>query len=153
MLRVINQGIEAYVIIRPAAHTDGTEVVHLANSLSSVSGALPDIESYFDALIEADGHRIWVAEIDGAIIGWLHAFVALRVGVAPFVEIGGLVVEEDGRRAQVGSNLVRQAAEWAKSGEWALRVRCNSMRESAHCFYQAIGFQYLKQQHVFEFNL
>jgi GNAT superfamily N-acetyltransferase len=150
---VINQGIEAYVIIRPAARTDGIEVVHLANSLSSVADALPEVESHFNALLEVGGHRVWVAEIDGAIVGWLHAFVALRVGVAPFVEIGGLVVKEDGRRAQVGSKLVREAAEWAKSGEWALRVRCNSIREPAHCFYQAIGFQYLKKQHVFEFNL
>jgi len=120
------------VIIRPAAHRDGIEIAHLVNSLSSVSSALFEAECYFYALLETDDHRVWVAEIDGAIVGWLHAFVALQIGVAPFVEIGGLVVKEDVRRAQVGSRLVR---------------------EPAHGFYQAIGFQYLKQQHVFEFNL
>ncbi|WP_409522937.1 GNAT family N-acetyltransferase [Nitrincola sp. MINF-07-Sa-05] len=87
------------------------------------------------------------------IIGWIHAFVALRVGAAPFIEIGGLVVNEAYRRTNVGSRLVQESAAWAKAEQMALRVRCNSIREPTHHFYQALGFKLLKQQHVFEFNL
>jgi GNAT superfamily N-acetyltransferase len=152
-LGVINQGIEAYVIIRPAVRRDEVDVVRLASGLSPETSALSEVESHFYALLETGGHRVWVAEVDGVIVGWLHAFLALRVGVSPFIEIGGMVVQEDNRRANVGSGLVQRAAEWAKSEGLALRVRCNSESEPAHRFYQALGFQPLKQQHVFEFNL
>ncbi len=141
------------MIIRPAVQKDGVDVVRLASGLAPKMSALSEAESHFYALLETGGHRVWVAEVDGAIVGWLHAFLALRVGVEPFIEIGGLVVQEGNRRANIGSGLVQKAAEWAKSEGLALRVRCNSKREPAHRFYQAIGFQPLKQQHVFEFNL
>jgi len=127
--------------------------MQLAGTLSPVTNAPSDVGFHFDRLLQADGQHVWVAEIDGAIVGWLHAFVALRVGVTPFIEIGGLVVQEGNRRARVGSRLVQQAAEWAKAEGLALRVRCNSKREPAHRFYQSLGFLLLKQQHVFELNL
>ncbi len=141
------------MIIRPAVLRDEVDVVRLASGLSPETSALSEVESHFYTLLETGGHRVWVAEVGGVIVGWLHAFLALRVGVEPFLEIGGLVVQEDNRSANVGRGLVQKAAEWAKSEGLTLRVRCNSKREPAHRFYQDLGFQPLKQQHVFEFSL
>ncbi len=43
----------------------------------------------------------FVAIIEGKIIGWIHAFKALRIETKPFIEIGGLVVDEIYREKKV----------------------------------------------------
>lgn len=136
--------------IRPATAEDGTAISQLGTCFSPEARSTSSAPSHFTHLLQTDGHRVWVAEIDGTIAGWLHAFVALRVGVPPFIEIGGLVVEPEFQRGRIGSGLVQQATDWAESEGMKLRVRCNSQREPSHRFYEALGFELLKQQHVFE---
>ncbi|WP_083870920.1 GNAT family N-acetyltransferase [Marinobacter santoriniensis] len=136
--------------IRPATAEDATAITRLGTSFSPEARSTSSALSHFTHLLQTDGHRVWVAEMDGAIAGWLHAFAALRVGVPPFIEIGGLVVKPDCRRAKIGSGLVQKATAWAEAEGMKLRVRCNSEREPSHRFYEALGFELLKQQHVFE---
>jgi len=138
--------------IRPATAEDGLDVYSLARSFQSIASSFTEFDTTFCALLDSRDHRVWVAECRGTVVGWLHAFIALRVAISPFVEIGGLVVKEDYRRSGVGSALVHESAEWARSEGMALRVRCHSEREETHGFYQDFGFKVIKQQLVFELN-
>ncbi len=128
------------------------DVFSLARSFQSAFSSLKEFDTTFCGLLDSRDHRIWIAEDRGTVVGWLHAFIALRVGIGPFIEIGGLVVKEDYRRGGVGSALVHESAEWARSEGMALRVRCHSEREETHGFYKAFGFKLLKPQFVFELN-
>ncbi|MFB2706651.1 MULTISPECIES: GNAT family N-acetyltransferase [Marinobacter] len=139
--------------IRPAMLADKDHVERLAQVLTPAAESKHRSADGLSLLLDSNEHRIWVADSDEAVVGWLHAYLAVRVGVAPFVEIAGLIVDEQYRGKGIGSKLVEAAIFWAKSIGVSVRVRSNSMRDATHKFYQAQGFKLLKQQHVFEFNL
>jgi hypothetical protein len=50
--------------------------------------------------------------------------------------------------------LIEKAIEWAgnKSSE-TLRVRTNMIRTQTHRFYEAVGFELMKQQNVYGISL
>lgn len=131
---------------------DKDHVERLAQVLTPAAESKHRSADGLSLLLDSNEHRIWVADSDEAVVGWLHAYLAVRVGVAPFVEIAGLIVDEQYRGKGIGSKLVEAAIFWAKSIGVSVRVRSNSMRDATHKFYQAQGFKLLKQ-HVFEFNL
>lgn len=139
--------------IRPAVLADKHEIERLAHVLTPAAESKHQSGYALGLLLTSDDHRIWVADIGEVVVGWLHAYLAVRVGVAPFIEIAGLIVDERYRREGIGSKLVAEATCWAKSIGVTVRVRSNSKRDATHKFYQAQGFKLLKQQHVFEFNL
>ncbi len=139
--------------IRSAMLADKDDVERLAQVLTPAAESKHRSADGLSLLLNSNEHRIWVADSDEAVVGWLHAYLAVRVGVAPFVEIAGLIVDEQYRGKGIGSKLVEAAIFWAKSIGVSVRVRSNSKRDATHKFYQAQGFKLLKQQHVFEFNL
>ncbi|MBU2952740.1 GNAT family N-acetyltransferase [Marinobacter sp. F3R08] len=139
--------------IRPAVLADNHEIERLAHVLTPATEPEHQSGDALALLLNSDGHRIWVADLGETVVGWLHAYLAVRVGVAPFVEIAGLIVDEQHRSEGIGSMLVAEAIAWAKSVGVTVRVRSNSKRDATHKFYRVQGFKLLKQQHVFEFNL
>ncbi|UJF21203.1 GNAT family N-acetyltransferase [Shewanella sp. OMA3-2] len=139
--------------IRPAVLADNHEIERLAHVLTPAAEPEHQSGDALTLLLNSDGHRIWVADLGETVVGWLHAYLAVRVGVAPFIEIAGLIVDEQHRSEGIGSKLVAEAIAWAKSVGVTVRVRSNSKRDATHSFYEAQGFKLLKQQHVFEFNL
>lgn len=139
--------------IRPAEMADKNEIERLAHVLTAAAESKHESGDALGLLLNSDSHRIWVADLGEAVVGWLHAYLAVRVGVAPFIEIAGLIVDERHRSEGIGSKLVAEAIAWSKSIGISVRVRSNSKRDATHNFYQAQGFKLLKKQHVFEFNL
>lgn len=139
--------------IRPAVLADKHEIERLAHVLTPAAESKHQSGDALSLLLTSDDHRIWVADLGEEVVGWLHAYIAVRVGVAPFIEIAGLIVDERHRSEGIGSRLVAEATSWAKSIGVTVRVRSNSKRDATHNFYQAQGFKLLKQKHVFEFNL
>ena len=138
--------------VRLATYEDEPAVLQLTHQLATPSGMASDqTQPGFKMVFAAPEHRIWVAEADGTVVGWLHAFLALRVGVAPFIEIGGLVVHDRYRRHGAGRLLVQASINWAASQGLQVRVRSDTRRQTAHRFYQALGFTPLKQQQVYEY--
>lgn len=111
-----------------------------------------ELRTRLAAVLGRDGHTVVVAcEDDGAVIGWLHVFLALRVESAPFAELGGLVVAERCRRRGAGRQLVAQARAWAiRRDVRRLRVRTRVGRADAEAFYERLGFAEAKQQRVFD---
>ena len=91
--------------------------------------------------------EVYVCEMSGNIVGWLHLFYARRLASDDFYEIGGLVVHPEFRVKGIGRALVAHVLETHKG---KLRVRCNEKRLESHQFYEAIGFVRKKAQCVFE---
>ena len=95
-------------------------------------------------------HRVWVARSEGAVLGWIHAYVARYLVLEPFVEIGGLIVADGARGQGVGPRLIEEACTWARSlGCDRVGVHSNVVREDAHRFYEREGFELEKRQGVF----
>lgn len=96
-------------------------------------------------------HCTFVALAEQKVVGWIHGFHALRLESDPFVEIGGLVVDENLRGQGIGRQLIEQVKEWAHAESVAkLRVRCNTQRTDTHKFYLKAGFSESKEQKVFD---
>lgn len=88
------------------------------------------------------------------IIGWIHAFHSLHIESLPFVEIGGLVVDEKHRGEGVGKALINEVKEWSiKQTIFTLRLRTQVKRLDAHKFYRALNFTEVKEQKVFQLKL
>ena len=99
-------------------------------------------------------HVIYVMLKDDQMIGWIHGIYSLRVESAPFVEIGGLVVDKDFRRHGLGKLLINKIVEWSLFRNChIIRVRCNIIREEANAFYGKIGFKEIKRQNVYDMKV
>jgi len=102
-----------------------------------------------DAFID-DQNAIYVAEVDGKILGWIQVAVRQTIESGKYAEITGLVVDKTSRGKGLGRSLVIHAEEWArKSAQQKLRVRTNVIRIEAPLFYRALGFEEIKKQSVF----
>jgi len=140
--------------IRLAAMDDSSALADLSTQLGYPTSPVQSANR-LGVILDAKEHAILVACLDdGAVVGWLHVFLAFRVESDPFAEIGGFVVNEEFRRRGIGRSLLAAAEEWAiQRGIKKLRVRSRSNRTDTHTFYKRLGFSQSKQQHVFDQSL
>jgi GNAT superfamily N-acetyltransferase len=70
------------------------------------------------------------------------------------VEIMGLSVGADARRMGVGRALVKAVEDWARQfGSHKIVVRSNVLRPESHPFYEKIGYERKKTQHLYARSL
>jgi len=136
--------------IRPALATDAEAIAHLCGELGYPATAV-DIEVRRAAIGDSADHVLLVAEVDGAVLGWLHACVVHSIEYERLVEIRGLVVDARARSRALGRALLDEAERWARTrGVARMRVRSRVARERAHRFYERAGYVAVKQQKVFD---
>lgn len=124
-----------------------SEQLGYENNFEMLLGRLKEI-------IPLKDHAIFVAKAEGKIVGWLHCLICLRVESPLFVEITGLVVDENVRGQQIGKKLIETSKAWSQNqGISIIRIRCNVLRTESHKFYEALGFSSSKEQKVFEMSL
>lgn len=88
------------------------------------------------------------------IIGFLQVVVNERLTAETCGEIVNLVVDEKERDRGIGKGLIEQAVNWLKDrGCSKLRIRCNTIRNDTHTFYEHLGFTEKKTQKVFDKNI
>ena len=136
--------------VREAQLNDIDSIEQISSGLGYERPPLLVAQDRLLAVINSTSDKIWVAESDGEIIGWLHAFEALRVASPSFVEIAGIAVLSESRKKGAGRALILHVQSRAYENGLALKVRCNAMREETHEFYKSLGFVKIKGQHVFE---
>ena len=80
-------------------------------------------------ILKSDGNCVFVAVYNEKIVGWVHGFYTQRIESDAFVEIGGLVVNENYWKRGIGKMLVEVVGKWAKSRNCkTLRVRFEGLR-------------------------
>jgi GNAT superfamily N-acetyltransferase len=116
--------------------------------------SLTETERNIKEMLTAKDHVAFAALYNEKLVGWIHAFRCLVLEGNPFIEIGGLVVDEDYRGKGVGKKLVESIRNWClENGFYDIRVRSNVKRKEAHKFYTATGFRESKEQKVFQLKL
>ena len=142
-----------HVLVRQIDAVDAQSICALSEQLGYHLAA-SETETQIKAVLLRDDNCAFVAVSDENIIGWIHGLKAIRIETPPFVEIGGLVVDERYRGKGIGEKLVNRVKQWCiEQGISSLKVRCNTKRLEAHKFYNKIGFIEIKTQKVFEMEL
>lgn len=137
-------------MIRQMEASDAERAAALAGELGYGGATAPVIAERLAALAGHGDHAVWVSADGADLAGLLHAQHMQRIISDPYVEILHLVVSGRARRSGVGRALVAEAAGWAAGrGVGQLRVRSNVVRDAAHAFYLALGFERHKTQHVY----
>ncbi|NOT94268.1 GNAT family N-acetyltransferase [Ferruginibacter sp.] len=137
------------LFIRAAEVEDFESITRLSYQFGYIADTKKTKERLSEIIVSND-NCAFVATDSGIVIGWIHGFYTLRIQSDPFVEIGGLVVDENYRRKGIGRLLVQKVTEWAKLKNGStIRVKCNSIRKESHQFYISIGFKEVKEQKVF----
>ena len=137
------------ILIRIAEINDSESITELSNQLGYETRNVDIQNRLNNILINAD-NCVYVATENGKIVGWIHGFYSLRIESEFFVEIGGLVVDENFRKSGIGKKLVDKVIEWSKLKDCGkVRVRCNVIRKESHRFYENIGFEINKEQKIF----
>ncbi len=138
---------------RIAELKDAERITELSTQLG-YEATIETVYNRLSGILTNTDHCVYVIMDNEQIIGWIHGFYTLRVESDPFVELGGMVVDEIYRRKGIGKMLVNNVIEWSHLKKCAkIRVRCNTLRRETHLFYNHIGFVETKEQKVFDLKL
>lgn len=139
--------------VRVALVSDAAAVVGLTRQLGYEVLA-PDVEARLSRILSRADQQFFVAELEGHVVGWLHAAISEYVETGPFVVIGGLVVDQEQRGKGIGRELMSRAEDWAKNqGCTIVRLWSSSFRTAAHRFYEGLGYANIKTQYAFAKSL
>jgi ribosomal protein S18 acetylase RimI-like enzyme len=137
------------MLIRRCRAADARAVAELATELGYPTDSA-QAGARLDRLLARTEDAIFAAEDGGVVVGWLHAREMHELESEPCGEIAGLVVAAERRGEGCGKALVQAALAWAaERGLATMRVRSNVVRQAAHRWYQAMGFEIQKTQAVF----
>jgi GNAT superfamily N-acetyltransferase len=92
--------------------------------------------------------------LSGVVIGWIYGAEQRFLEVNLRCELLGLVVDGGHPRQGIGHQLVAAAEQWAeRRGVVEISVRSNVVRAEPHPFYERLGYQRTKTQHVYRKGL
>lgn len=141
------------IFIRKILPEDAKAVTVLSKQLG-YNLSIAETSEYIKAILSSPDNSAYITSDSDKVVGWIHAFIALRIESNPFIEIGGLVVDEAYRGKGIGKALINKVKDWcAEKNILTLRLRSNTKRTDAHQFYQRFGFTEIKEQKVFEMKL
>lgn len=113
-----------------------------------------EIHERFARLSSREDNQVWVAELDGVVVGWVHCHGVHLLEAPPAIEIGGIVVSAAHQGKGLGKQLLRACEAWAAQLAYPrIRLRSGAHRVEAHAFYRHLGYQQLKTSHSFALEL
>ena len=91
--------------------------------------------------------RVFVAEVNGIVVGYIHAEKYETLYFEPVLNVLGLAVSSKFRRCGIGRMLLKRTESWAKEvGITKIRLNSGASRKEAHSFYRAMGYNNEKGQ-------
>ena len=136
-------------IIRRAMEKDIPRILELYRQLSLEpekykSSQVSDCLKVFREMSQYPGYTLLVAEDNGQVVGTtvLAVLPGFAHGTSPFAVVEYVVVDEKFRSKGIGRLLMESVISLAKeAGCYKIMLTSDLRRESAHKFYQSVGFQ------------
>jgi ribosomal protein S18 acetylase RimI-like enzyme len=142
------------VIIRPAEARDGDAVLALMEGLTrpTVADDPGPQRDVFLAHLEHDDAQVFVAELDGQLVGAVSLWFQPRLNwMTPQAWIPDLYVEPAFRRRGAARALLDACVEEARRrGCHRLVLESGHHRAEAHRLYEQYGFQHYARAYSFE---
>ena len=140
----------SYSVI-PAQESDVAEIVRLSLELGYPT-TVEQTRKTLKVMLSSPNYLAIVASTQAEqLIGWAVAERRISLESGESVELTGLIVSHAARLTGVGRALVSATENWAiQNGFSAIRVRSNIARSESHPFYERLGFERAKTQHVYK---
>ena len=147
----VNAGSE--IAFRRATPGDAEAVAELSGQLGYPMAA-DLVRNRLATLTVSPDHAIIVAELNGAMCGWVHVHAQQSLVSGERGAILGLVVSREFRRRGIGRLLMEEAERWVRGrGLDEVVLRSNVARSESHAFYPAIGYDQFRTQAVYRKRL
>ena len=105
-------------------------------------------------LLCSEKDKIFVAEVDGVVAGYVHANNYELLYAHPMKNVMGISVSSDYRRMGIGKALLQRVEQWAMAtGAAGVRLVSGGSRIDAHSFYRSMGYGEGKPQLKFKKQL
>lgn len=142
------------VAVRPAVPGDAEALARLNRDDLGYDHPVPDTARQLELALASGREAVLVAELDGAVVGYVHA-EEYRVLYAPLlVNVLGIAVDGGVRGLGVGRALMDAVEAWAtRRGAAAVRLVSGESRAGAHAFYERLGYTSSKRQLNFRKSL
>ncbi len=136
--------------VRAARLEDAAAMAGLSSQPGYPVSALALAERLAGILDRSDELVLVICRPDGTVRGWVHGAEQRFLEADRRCELLGLVVDSRSRRLGVGRQLVSAVEQWARRrGVGEISVRSNIVRAESHPFYERLGYQRTKTQHVY----
>lgn len=134
------------MVIREARPEDNAAIAEITAEGLGYNCA-PEVIARNIAALDRTHARLFVAEVDGDVVGFVEPQVYEAVYFAPLVNILGLAVRSSCRGLGIGKALMEAAEHWAKEiGASGVRLNSGAARTNAHGFYRHIGYTTERKQ-------
>ena len=108
----------------------------------------------FAAVSAAADHALFVAESEGAVVGFLHLFARAALEKPPEVVVQSIAVDAAARRGGIGRRLMQFAEGWARDNGFAsVALATQTRRADAHAFYERLGYGIAATSHLMRKDL
>lgn len=107
----------------------------------------PELVKYRLENIDINREKVYVAETEDKIVGFIHAEMYNTLYYKSMVNLQGLAVDSEFRHKGYGRALLGEVETWAKNkGVDLIRVNSGFSRKEAHAFYRNLGYDNEKEQ-------
>lgn len=104
--------------------------------------------------LDPERDRVFVAEKDGEVIGFIQVETYLMVCSEKMVKVNALSVANEHKGCGAGRKLMEKAESWGReTGCTAVILNSAFHRTGAHAFYEHIGFTKIKDHKTFQKNI
>jgi GNAT superfamily N-acetyltransferase len=110
--------------------------------------------NYFAGLLADEDVGIFLAELAGELVGFIHVLVAQARELSIFVPrrfaiVDNLVVTESSRRLGIGSLLMEEAEGWAREhGLTTIELTVYEFNQGAIALYEKTGYEKLSRRMI-----
>lgn len=128
------------MVVRPIAEADLAAATALLEQLGYPM-SVAEVNRRLTIVCAAPGHRVWVADDGGQVVGLLHASFRPALDKPPEVVVQALVVDATRRSQRIGERLMQVAEQWARDNSSAtVSLYSGVQRADTHRFYERLGY-------------
>lgn len=138
---------ESEFCIRAATVSDAQAIAVLTHEEMGYDAAPALVAMQLARCMVSPSDCVLVAEMDGAVVGFIHACDYRLLYAQPMMNIMGIAVASAHRRRGIGRALLDAVERWARaSGASGVRLVSGAQRVEAHLFYRSCGYCGDRQQ-------
>ena len=151
------------IVIRKAETEDYGSLIELFDEIDAIhrdrhprifqkpNGPVREIEHYI-GLISDESTAVFVAEMEGNVVGFVHAIVRDAPDIPilvprRFAIVDGILVRSNYKKSGIGGMLMNGIEEWAKvKGASSIELNVFEFNQEAIAFYESLGYKTLSRK-------